>query len=51
MTSFKKRGLMAQTLFLNAWKEAFGNDFKHLLCSWHVIRNWNSYICIKIKKF
>ncbi|GFY74776.1 uncharacterized protein TNIN_439101 [Trichonephila inaurata madagascariensis] len=28
--------------FPNAWKEAFGNDFKHLLCSWHVIRNWNS---------
>ncbi|GFS34380.1 uncharacterized protein TNIN_406041 [Trichonephila inaurata madagascariensis] len=36
--------------FPNAWEEAFGNDFKHLLCSWHFIRNWNSNVSTKAIK-
>ncbi|GFS76125.1 uncharacterized protein NPIL_367091 [Nephila pilipes] len=34
--------------FPNAWREVFEDETKHLLCAWHVMRNWNLNINSKV---
>ncbi|GBO36450.1 hypothetical protein AVEN_162887-1 [Araneus ventricosus] len=38
------------TSFLNAWEKVFQDNPRHLLCSWHINKNWNANIQSKIKK-
>ena len=35
--------------YYNAWQAVFQDNSKHLLCSWHVVRSWNSNINSKVK--
>ena len=30
--------------YYNAYREVVGQPKNHLLCSWHVIRNWNKHL-------
>lgn len=35
--------------YYNAWQAVFEDQPKHLLCSWHINKNWNSNINSKVK--
>ncbi|XP_055927991.1 uncharacterized protein LOC129959193 [Argiope bruennichi] len=35
--------------FCNAWTNIFQDDAKHILCAWHVLRNWHSNLKGKVK--
>lgn len=37
------------TTFLNAWNKTFQNNPRHLLCSWHVMKNLNKNLNSKVK--
>ena len=30
--------------YFTAWTEVFGEPQHHLLCSWHVFKNWNKHL-------
>ena len=35
--------------FCNAWQNIFQDDSKHILCAWHVLKNWNNNLKSKVK--
>ncbi|GFS35859.1 uncharacterized protein NPIL_49141 [Nephila pilipes] len=51
--SFKTNFLLSDDTnsFPNAWREVFGDETKHLLCAWHVMRNWNLNINSKVVQY
>jgi hypothetical protein len=36
--------------YFNAWVNVMGNKLRKLLCTWHVIKNWNVEGRAQIKK-
>ena len=38
----------ASRSFLNAWESVFGTGVMHLVCSWHIEKNWTKQIRSKM---
>lgn len=51
LPNFKTKVFMSDDTnsFYNAWQETFRDDARHLLCTWHIIKNWNKNVQTKVK--